>query len=354
MKKILVVDFNGTSSVYTHYLSKGLKDKEDELKILGKKKPEFLDVFEDLNEYLGFKTKFKLLNYILNWCFLLVNYKKFNVIVIQWLQLLQYTSIEIKLINYLQSRVKLVYIVHNLYPHNTENKKITRRYDKLYKTCKNISVHTSKINKKVLELSPNANISRIEHGFFFNEFRHKVTKKQPKKCLMIGYISKYKGIEDALEVVKILKERGVIIDLEIIGLATPEYLNVLTKLIHDFNINEQVTILSEEVPTGFLISKINESRMLWLPYKNISQSGVAYTSIGLGKPFVGYNVGNFKESFGDLGVAKIVKKDSIEDFSNGVIQVFENEDFYRKNIETLSSQNLWKSNKTMLNLNIKS
>ena len=37
MKKILVVDFNGTSSVYTHYLSKGLKDKEDELKILGKK-----------------------------------------------------------------------------------------------------------------------------------------------------------------------------------------------------------------------------------------------------------------------------------------------------------------------------
>ena len=349
MKKILVVDFNGTSSVYTHYLSKGLKNTEDELKILGKEKPEFLDIFEDLNEYLGFKTKFKLLNYILNWCLLLVIYKKFDFVIIQWLQLLKHTSIEIKLINYLQSRVKLVYIVHNLYPHNTKNKKIILRYNKLYKTCKNITVHTSKINDKVLELSPNVNISRIEHGFFFNEFRHKVSKKKSKKCLIIGYISKYKGIEDALEVVKMLKEKGVIIDLEIIGLATPEYLNILTKLIHNFNIKDQVTILSEEVSTGFLISKINESRMLWLPYKNISQSGAAYTSIGLGKPFVGYNVGNFKESFGDLGLAKIVKKDSVEDFSDGVIQVFENENFYKKNIETLSFQNLWNLNKTMLN-----
>jgi glycosyltransferase involved in cell wall biosynthesis len=354
MKKILVVDFNGTSSIYTHYLSKGLKDEEDQLKILGKEKPEFLDVFENLNEYLGYKTKFKLLNYILNWHFLLVNYKKFDVIVIQWLQLLKYISIEIKLINYLQSRVKLIYIVHNLYPHNTKNKKIVKRYNKLYKISKNISVHTSKINKNISELSPEANILRFEHGFFFKEFRQKGIKIISNKCLMIGYISKYKGIEDALEVVKILKGKDIIIYLEIIGLATPEYLNVLTKLIHNFNINGQVTILSEEVSTRFLISKINESTMLWLPYKNISQSGVAYTSIGLGKPFVGYDVGNFKECFGDVGVAKIVKQDSVEDFSEAVIQVLENEDFYRKNIEKLSSQNLWNSNKTILDLNFKS
>lgn len=38
MKKILVVDFNGTSSVYTHYLANGLRDVNNEVEILGKKK----------------------------------------------------------------------------------------------------------------------------------------------------------------------------------------------------------------------------------------------------------------------------------------------------------------------------
>jgi glycosyltransferase involved in cell wall biosynthesis len=349
MRKILIIDFNGTSSVYTHYLSEGLKDKNDELKILGKKKPEFLDVFENLNEYLGYKTRFKLLNYILNWCWLLINYKKFDVVVVQWLQLLKYTNIEIKLLNYLQYRVKLIYIIHNLYPHNTKNDKVVKRYNQLYKTSKNIAVHTNKVKNIISKLSPNANILRVEHGFFFKEFRQIETKINTNKCLMIGYISKYKGIEDALEVVKILKQKGIIVYLDIIGLAAPEYLNVLTKLTNDFNINDQVVILSKEVSTEYLINKINESKMLWLPYKKISQSGVSYTSIGLGKPFIGYNVGNFKYSFGDKGVAKIVKQDSIEDFSEAVIEVLGNEDFYKKNIEKLSSHNLWNFNKRILN-----
>jgi glycosyltransferase involved in cell wall biosynthesis len=103
------------------------------------------------------------------------------------------------------------------------------------------------------------------------------------------------------------------------------------------------------VHTNFLIDKINESEMLWLPYKKISQSGVACTSTGLGKPFVGYDVGDFKYSFGDKGVAKIVKEDNIEDFSEAVIEVLCNQDFYEKNIQKLSLQNLWDSNKITLN-----
>jgi glycosyltransferase involved in cell wall biosynthesis len=354
MKKILVVDFNGTSALYTHYFSKGLVEGNDEVKILGKKKPSFLDVFEDLNEYLGFNFGFKLLDYVLNWFWLLFNYQKFDIIVIQWLQLLKYTDVEIKLLNYLQSRVKLIYLVHNLYPHNTKNNKVVKRYNQLYQTVKNIAVHTYKVKKIIFELSPNTNILSIKHGLFFKEFRPIAPKIILNKCLMIGYISKYKGIEDALEVVKRLKEKGLIISLDIIGLGTPAYLNILMKMIDDFKIKDQVFILSKEVPTSFLIDKINESTMLWLPYKKISQSGVAYTSIGLGKPFVGYDVGDFKDSFGDNGLAEIVKKDSIEDFSEAVIEVLYNQDFYEKNIQNFSSQNLWNFNEIILNLNFKS
>lgn len=349
MKKILVVDFNGTSCVYTHYLSKGIVKKNDELKILGQKKNKFLDAFENLHEYVGFKTSFKLLDYILNWFWLLINYKKFDIVLIQWLQLLKYTTIEIKLINYLQSRIKLVYILHNLYPHNTKNSKILNRYNQLYKVSKTIAVQTDKVKEVVLKLNPNACVLKIEHGFFFKEFRQKESVCTTNKCLMVGYISKYKGVEDALKVVKILKEKNIIVSLEIIGLSTPEYLVSLINIINDFKIKSQVSILSKEVSTKFLINKINEANMLWLPYKQISQSGVSYTSTGLGKPFVGYDVGNFNEFFGVKGIANIVEKNNINAFSNAVIEVMKNEKFYKDNIQKLSSQNLWDANKILLN-----
>lgn len=348
MKRILVVDFNGTSSEYTHYLSKGLSNNKCEVKILGKKKSEFLYVFENLNEYLGFKTKFKLLNYLLNWFWLLTNYKKFDIVIIQWLQLLKYTSIEIKLIKYLQSRIKLIYILHNIYPHNTESYKITDRYDKLYQTCKNIAVHTNSIKGIIQKISPKTRVIKIEHGFFFNEFKQNSIETNKKKCLIIGKISKYKGIEDALEVVKILKEKNISVALDIVGLATPNYLNHLLKIIDNLDIKDQITIVPKIVPTEFLINKVSESTMLWLPYKKISQSGVSYTSIGLGKPFVGYDVGNFKTFFGDKGVANIVEKNNTEAFSQAVLEVFKNEEFYVKNIQRLSQQNLWDSNEIML------
>lgn len=347
MKKILVVDFNGTSSIYTHYLAKGLEGN-DKVNILGKKKSEFLDVFDNLNEYLGFNLGFKLLDYILNWIWLLFNYKKFDLIVIQWLQLLKYTNLEIKLLNYLQTRIRLIYILHNLYPHNTKNSKIIMRYNQLYNTCNNIALHTKSVKSIILELNPQANILDIYHGFFFKEFRNKSIKIDVHKCLMIGYISKYKGIEDALKVVKNLKKKGVVVSLEIIGLATPAYLNLLKNLIIDLKIKDQVTILSEEVSTKFLIDKINEANMLWLPYKKISQSGVTYTATGLGKPFVGYDTGNFKTFFGDRGVANIVEKNNIEAFSNGVIEVLKNGVFYKENIKKLSSKSLWDLNKSIL------
>jgi len=348
MKKILVVDFNGTTSVYTHYFVEGLKANND-VKILGKKKMFFLDFFKNLNVYLGFNTSLKILDYFLNWIWLLFNYKKFDLIVIQWLQLLKYTSIEVELIKFIQKKVKLVYILHNLYPHNNTDLKITNRYNMLYKWCENIAVHTYEMKSYLKKINPKINILKIQHGYFFNEFREKPSLLQENKCLMIGQILRYKGIEDALKVVKILKEKNTIIHLKIMGLADQNYLIELNKIIEDFNISNQVNLIPEIVSTAIFINEINKSTMLWLPYKKISQSGISYTSIGLGKPFVGYNVGNFKSFFGDKGLANIVEKGNVIDFSEAVLEVLENKDAYYKRIDKHAALNLWKANRVILN-----
>ena len=49
------------------------------------------------------------------------------------------------------------------------------------------------------------------------------------------------------------------------------------------------------------------------------------------------------------GVANILQQNNSKVFSEAVLEVMENEDFYEKNIQKLSSQNLWDSNKTILN-----
>jgi glycosyltransferase involved in cell wall biosynthesis len=345
MKKILILDLNGTSTVYTHYLAHGLKSEKIQVEILGKKKHKFLDIFDSHANYLGFNVSLKLLNYTLNWLWLLMNYKKYDLIIVQWLQLLKYLSLEVNLIKYLQKRTKILYIVHNVYPHNTKNKKIKKRYNSLYKKLDNIAVQTQKVGKKIISLNSDASIIRIEHGLFFKGYRERMYNDPMNKCLMVGYISKYKGIEDALEVVRELKKENESIYLEIIGFGLKDYIEKLNKTIIDYNIQNEVEIISKEVKTKFLIEKIKNSSMLWLPYKKISQSGVAYTSIGLGVPFIGYNVGNFKEAFGAKGVAEIVDRNNIEKFCEAVKKVKKENSIYRKRIFSKLEDDGWKNNR---------
>ena len=347
-KKILVVDFNGTSSIYTHYLSNGLKSLDVEVFILGKKKTDFLDVFDETNTYLGFKTGIKLIDYIVNWLWLLVNHKKFDVIILQWLQLLRYFGFEMHLVSFLQLQIPVVYIVHNLYPHNDKSTQIRKRYNSFYKKCKNIAVQTKQIKTVIQKISPKSNIIEIQHGLFFKDFRPDINAYSSNNCLVIGYISKYKGIEDAIEVAKILKEKQVDFYLEVIGFGKAAYISMLNNRILDYDLSDRIKIHPKEVSTNFLIKKISDASMLWLPYKEISQSGVAYTSMGLGVPIVAYDVGNFKEAFGSEFVAEIVKKNNLTEFSLAVEKVLKNNKSYKKNIQRVFSDDLWSSNNVLI------
>lgn len=348
MKKILIVDFNGTSSIYTHYLANGLKNSEIDVDILGKKRLDFLDVFSKTNNYLGLKTGFKIIDYFINWLWLLINYRKYDAIIIQWLQLLKYFNLENILISYLQSKTTLVYIVHNLYPHNCKSVKVKNRYNKLYSNLNNIAVQTKGIEKEIRRINSRLKIIKFEHGLFFKDFRPNQPDRNLKSCLLIGYISKYKGVEDAIQTVKKLKDNDVYVSLEIIGSGNHDYVKILNKLISSYEIEDRVSILSKEVSTKFLIEKVKSANMLWLPYKNISQSGVAYTAMGLGVPIVVYDVGNFKECFVENGFGELAKRGSIVEFSEGVKKVKINNIWYRKNIYEKLTEDAWAKNRLIL------
>ncbi len=349
MEKILVVDFNGTSPVYTHYFSEGLITPDRKVEVLGVKKSKFLDVFSDHMVYRGIKCKFKSLGYIVNWLWLLMNSNKYDVIIIQWLQLIRYSRFEVYLIQFLQSRNNLFYVAHNLYPHRHSSEKVRRNFDHLYRVTNKIAVHTTQLQNKILDITGPRKIYRAYHGLFFHDSKLDSNLFKKNSCIMIGYIAKYKGIEDAIEVVKLLREQGYIIDLQIIGAGPKSYINDLKKKITSYNLDHQIKIIGAEISSTKLVSIIQKVSMVWLPYKKISQSGVSYSSIGLKKPFVAYDVGNFKSEFGVLGVAEIAEPGDISDFSDRVKKVMNNSSFYKENIVKAYENFSWKRNESLLN-----
>lgn len=345
MKKILVVDFNGTSPVYTHYFTKGITNKNTSVAILGKKKSQFLDTFKKVSLYINKGIGIKLVDYFINWGWLLLNANKFDVVIIQWFMLVRFSSIEILLVSYLQNRVKVIYIAHNIFPHNNKSKKVVNRFKRLYKKLKYIGAHTEEVKKAVLSIAPNAIVLNFKHGLFFNESaKHKPSKTFNNTCLIIGFISKYKGIEDAILVIEKLSKTKVEVVLKIKGYGNKRYINELNNLIHQKGLSSKIHIESRVLSTREIIKEIKGSCMLWLPYKAISQSGVSYTSLGLITPFVSYNVGNFKLLESEFQGSIAVEPGRIDLFAQAVEKVLLNNVELRKKILINSAGLRWAYN----------
>ena len=284
-KKILIVDFNGTAPLYSHYFNNGFIESGCQSKIMGKRRVEYFlsPPKEDL--YIGFNTGVKFLDYIINWVVLLKNANKYDVIVVQWLQSLKISIAEVHLYNILQKlNKKTYYLVHNVYPHNSINSKVRERYDKLYFYAKNLLVHSSDV-KKMLHArhGVNKNIVMIEHGYFYHDIK-KVEGKNggfSSKVLITGHISPYKGIEDAVKAISILKKRGRYFELIVRGKGNLDYVAELKEKIKNYGVSDRVQLECSFIQTKDLIELYQNACCSVLPYKKIQQSGVVFSSLGL-------------------------------------------------------------------------
>lgn len=348
--KTLVVDFNGYSPTYTHYFSKAIKDNDIEVDIIGHLNESDLNIFNELNNYIGIQTKYKLWNYFVNWILLFSIAKNYDVIHFQWLPFLKYSSIDLILIKLLKKKTNnIYYTVHNFTPHNCHDKTIIKRYHKLYQLIDNLIVHTSntedKIKALIKEQAQSKNIIKIFHGLFYSNFKLNKKDQNSQNCnlLMAGMISEYKGFEDALEVVSMLnKKTGIHYNLTIEGKGTKIYINKLKKIINDLNLNKSVHLQEGYVHVKRMIHLYNESDITLMPYKQIEQSGVALTSLGLGTPIIAYNVGGLSDIINNNINGYLIEPGNKEVFATKVAWAFENRKLLNLNIiNDEKSLNLW-------------
>lgn len=336
-REILVVDFNGTSPSYTYYFSLAFKKNGQDIRILGYENKEDLRIHKDKLKYIGAKSQIKFLDYILNWIYLIWIAKKFNVIHIQWLSLINYTRFELLLIKILKGRnSKIFYTVHNLYPHHCDSDRIKNFYHKIYRLIDNLVVHSMSTKNKLLKITGPKNIITIQHGLFYKSFRKKKKQKEPL-MIMIGMIFNYKGVNDAIDAAKILKDEGFSFKFIIEGAGDKNYISELQKKIQHLKLSEYIFLNEGYVDIARLIELYNAASVVLMPYKKIEQSGVAFTSIGLGVPIVGYNITGLKSVIQDKKTGRLVEKNNIILFSESIKWVLKNEDLLNHNV----NENLW-------------
>ena len=336
-KKILTVDLNATSPVYTAYLNDALNRIGFEAVISGVNRNVRGDLDTpyistvDRSQYLSngvVKKLLRFVEYLLNWINTVRIAHKFYAIHIQWLPLLQYNNIDLFFLNRLLStNSNVIYEVHNILPHDVSSKKIENRFRKLYLMMPKLIVHTQK-SKHDLITKFGITAEKITVMPLGPLYREWVDEKPThdiniKMMGMIGVIRSYKGVEDAIEVLHNLSEKYDEICLLIAGKGPSDYLTHLDNRIAKYKLEKKVNRIYRFLSESEMISLYKQCRVILAPYKDIDQSGAVTTALSLGIPVVGYKVGGLPELVNNDINGELVTPGDIHQLSIAVERLLE-------------------------------
>ena len=252
------------------------------------------------------KRATKVLEGMLNYCVIvcIVGYKKTDVLHIQWLPYMDVNAWEVpilRILRRLSPKTKIVLTIHNVYPHNMSDSAKESYNVRFRKACALIDeyiVHTEISKQDVIRefgLNPQK-VNVCCHGVFVPEgVKLKATNRKDGKLhiLQFGGQSYYKGTDVLVDAIcgmsQNLQDK---IETRIVGGISDKLLNDLKEKDKDGIITWKPYFLDEKE----LYEEINNSDLIVLPYRAISQSGVLLLSIYFDKLIICSDLPSFKET----------------------------------------------------------
>lgn len=305
----IIEDLSGKVELYDESLAKAITNelKQCEVRLLLPGDGLLSLVPKKFKNSVSFiKRGTKVIEGLLNYCLILVavKIKAANVLHMQWLPFMEINGWEIlilKMLRKVSPNTKIVLTIHNVYPHNMSESAKKSYKVRFCKACTHIDefiVHTEISKQDVIdefELDPQK-VNVCCHGVFVPEgVAPRVTNREDGKLhiLQFGGQSYYKGTDVLVNAVcgldKALQEK---IETHIVGGISEKFLNELKEKDKDGLIMWKPYFLDDEE----LHEEINNSDLIVLPYRAISQSGVLLLSIYFGKLIICSDLPSFKET----------------------------------------------------------
>ncbi|MGI8351373.1 glycosyltransferase [Niallia circulans] len=186
--------------------------------------------------------------------------------------------------------VKIVWTMHNLYPHEYINKTIENRFRKwVVKNCNLIFALGDSYKHEIISNFevPEEKIKIIKHGHYKDKYgkgKENLKKKygiRKDECLFlfIGQIRPYKGIENLIDSFshKSIQNSKLIIA----GNPTNEMKGKLEKID-----KENILKILKFIPDEEMVDLINSCDFVILPYQNVTMSGTAILALTYNKPII--------------------------------------------------------------------
>ncbi|MEJ2615044.1 MAG: glycosyltransferase, partial [Ignavibacteriaceae bacterium] len=240
-------------------------------------------------------------------------------------------------------------ICDNVIPHESKpgDKALTKYF---FGVVDYFIVLSKKVQQDLLNLMPQVKNKFLSHPIY-SVFGDSVKKTAAKKHLSIneektilffGFIRDYKGLDNLLEAIALLKNKFKI-KLIVAGefySNEDKYKNLIEKL----GIKDMLFLFTDFIPTSEVKYYFSACDAVILPYKDATQSGIVQIAMNFRKPVIATNVGGLAEVIKDNKTGFIIEKENPEILAEAIVKFYtENkENEFIDNIEHELEKYSWK------------
>lgn len=191
---------------------------------------------------------------------------------------------------------KLVWTVHNLFPHESLFLSDLLLTKFLLRTSHINIVHTIKVKTDLESLGIKAeHISVIPHGSYVGYYQNTISRSYARELLKIhendfiilffGQLRAYKGIPELLESFNNVAQKNENLKLMLVGSCSD---NNLLNVIRNYKtkLGNQLILHLGKIPDEEIQNYMNSSDIVVLPFKKITTSGSMMLALSFGKPVI--------------------------------------------------------------------
>jgi glycosyltransferase involved in cell wall biosynthesis len=201
----------------------------------------------------------------------------------------------------LARRHRLIYLCHNVYPHEAAffDRPLVRF---ALKPAGRFIVHSEENRRHLLQLFPKARVLRQAHpayGFSsLSEVRPGEARRRldlhGRMLLFFGFIRAYKGLDLAIEALAKVKDDLPDLSLWICG-EFWDHQRKYERLIEHYGLQNRVRIEVGYLPQSDLALRVAACDGVLLPYRSVTGSGILGNAFAMNKPVIAANIGSLGE-----------------------------------------------------------